>query len=33
MATSHDLAEQMTRRLSDRSHTDSVQLLREDRLR
>jgi plasmid stability protein len=33
MATSHDLAEQMTRRLSDRSHTDSAQLLREDRLR
>ena len=33
MAATRDLAEQMTRRLSDRSNTDSAQLLREDRLR
>jgi plasmid stability protein len=33
MATARDLAEQMTQRLSDRSHTDGTRLLREDRLR
>jgi len=33
MAKARELAEQMTQRLSDRSHTDSAQLLREDRLR
>jgi antitoxin FitA len=33
MAKAREMAEQMTQRLSDRSHTDSAQLLREDRLR
>jgi len=33
MATARELAEQMTQQLSDRPHTDSTQLLREDRLR
>jgi hypothetical protein len=33
MAQARELAEQITRRLSDRSHTDSAQLLRENRFR
>jgi hypothetical protein len=33
MATARGLAEQMTRRLAGRPHTDSAELLREDRLR
>jgi plasmid stability protein len=33
MASARALAEQMSRRLADRSHMDSVELLREDRLR
>ena len=33
MATAHALAEEMTRRLSGRPHSDSTELLREDRLR
>lgn len=33
MATARALAEQMTGRLRGRSHTDSIDLLREDRLR
>jgi plasmid stability protein len=33
MAKTREMAEQMTNRLSNRSHTDSAQLLREDRLR
>jgi antitoxin FitA len=33
MATARALAEQMTGRLRGRPHTDSIDLLREDRLR
>ena len=33
MTTARALAEQMTRRLAGRPHTDSNELLREDRLR
>lgn len=33
MNTARMLAERMTRRLADRPHTDSAELLREDRLR
>jgi len=33
MATARAAAEQMSRRLVDRTHTDSAELLREDRAR
>jgi hypothetical protein len=33
MTTARALAEQMTRQLAGRPHTDSTELLREDRLR
>jgi hypothetical protein len=33
MATARALAEQMTRRLEGRAHTEGAELLREDRLR
>jgi hypothetical protein len=33
MATARARAEEMSRRLADRHHTDSAELLREDRLR